>query len=110
VDDSAPQNYWVVQQTADEIRDPENAPAVSVPPFLLSTNRMQLLNTISIYGERGASRQVARVLYMNDVALAIWREMGKNFDVRGTCFRPPRSATLLIGVPHSSDRADSNRT
>jgi hypothetical protein len=28
------------------------------------------------------------VLYMNDVALAIWREMGKNFDVRGTCFRP----------------------
>jgi hypothetical protein len=32
--------------------------------------------------------------------------MGKNFDVRGTCFRPPRSATLLIGVPHSGDRAD----
>ena len=75
MDDSAPQNYWVVQQTADEIRDPENAPAVSVPPFLLSRNRMQLLNTLSIYGERGASRQVARVLYMNDVALAIWREM-----------------------------------
>jgi hypothetical protein len=110
VDHSGPQNYSVVQQTADEIRDPQNAPAVSVPPFLLSRNRMQLLNTLSIYGERGGSRQVARVLYMNEVALAIWREMGKNFDVRGTCFRPPRSAALLIGVPHSDDRPDSNLT
>ena len=110
MDQSALQNYSVVQQTADEIRDPENAPAVSVPPFLLSRNRMQLLNTLSIYGERGASRHIARVLYMNNIALAIWREMGKNFDVRGTCFRPPRSATLLIGVPHSDDNAESNRS
>jgi hypothetical protein len=80
MDQPAPQNYSIVQQTADEIRDPENAPAMSVPPFLLSRNQMQLLNTLSIYGERGASRHVARVLYMNDVALAIWRDMGKNFD------------------------------
>lgn len=101
-----PQNYFVIQQNAADLGDPENSPAVSVPPFLLSSDRMRLLNILSIYGERGTSRHVARLLYMNEVALGIWREMGKQAEVSGTRFRPPPSAILLIGVPHSGDRAD----
>ncbi|MFZ0591628.1 MAG: hypothetical protein WAM39_14275 [Bryobacteraceae bacterium] len=93
--------YGVLSQTAAEVADLGNAPAVAIGPYLLKTEQTRLLHVISIYVKRGDSREQLRLLYMNAPALALWREMGKTANVIEQTSRPPKTATLAFGVPFS---------
>lgn len=92
-------NYAVVSQSAEEVQDIQNAPAVSMGPYLLDSGQAQLINTISIYSQRGESREQVRLLYMNAAAVLIWRAMGKQPKLIGAQHRPPKTALLTFGVP-----------
>lgn len=46
-------NYQIVVQSADDVQDIENAPAVSIGPYLLKSDQTRLLATISVYSRRG---------------------------------------------------------
>jgi hypothetical protein len=94
-------SYCILSLTAAEIADLSNAPAVIIAPYLLQTKQTGLLRIISIYAQRGDSRDQIRLLYMNASALALWKEMGKVANVVGEAKRPPLSATLIFGVPFS---------
>lgn len=94
-------NYQVVAQSADDIQNIENAPAISMGPYLLKSGQTSLLTTISIYSHRGESREQIRLLYMNAVAMQIWKEMGKAPKIIGAQVRPSRTALLTFGVPFS---------
>jgi hypothetical protein len=94
-------NYTVIAQNAAELQDIQNAPAVSMPRFLVEHGRMGLVPTISIYGERGTDRDKARLLYMNAAALRIWKEMGVHPTEIGVQHRPARTAELVFGMPYS---------
>lgn len=94
-------NYEVVAQNADEVQDLENAPPFSMGPYLIKSGQMQLMTTISIYSERGASCDQVRLLYMNASALQVWRAMGRTPTLIGAQHRPPRTALLMYGVPFS---------
>lgn len=94
-------NYETVAQSVDDIRDIENAPAVSMGPYLLASGQYRLLTTISIYSLRGDRSEQARLLYMDATALRIWEEMGKIPKRLGAQFRPPHQALLEFGVPFS---------
>jgi hypothetical protein len=94
-------SYHVLSQTAAEVADLGNAPAVAIGPYLLKTEQTRLLHVISIYTKRGNSREQLRLLYMNAPALALWREMGKTANVIEQTKRPPTTATLAFGVPFS---------
>jgi hypothetical protein len=94
-------NYCVVAQSAEEVQDTGNAPAVSMGPYLLSSGQTELLTRISIYSQRGESRAQVRLLYMNAEALLIWKAMGKHPCVIGAQHRPPRTALLTFGIPFS---------
>lgn len=93
--------YQIVAQSADDLQNIENAPAVSMEPYLLKSGQLSLLTTISVYSLRGDSRERARLLYMNAVALQVWEGMGKEPKIIGARFRPPRTALLAFGVPFS---------
>jgi hypothetical protein len=94
-------NYEIVAQSADEVRNVDNAPPFSIGPYLIASGQTQLLTTISIYSERGANRDQVRLLYMNAAAARIWKAMGKNPTMVGAQHRPPRTALLMYGVPFS---------
>jgi len=94
-------NYTVIAQSADEVQEIENAPAVSIGPYLIASDKRDLLTTLSVYSERGDSREQIRLLYMNGTALRIWRAMGKQSRPMGAVHRPPRTALLTFGVPFS---------
>ena len=94
-------NYTIIAQSAEDVRDIENAPAVSMGPYLLKSGQTSLLTTISIYSLRGENRQQVRLLYMNAAAIQIWKEMGKAPNVTGARNRPPHAALLTFGVPFS---------
>jgi len=94
-------NYEIVAQSVEEVQDTENAPAVSMGPYLIESGQTPLLATISIYSQRGESREQARLLYMNAVALGVWKAMGKRPSMIGSQHRPPRTALLAFGVPFS---------
>jgi len=94
-------HYLVVAQSADDVQNIENAPAVSMGPYLLKSGQVRLLTTISIYSLRGESREKIRLLYMNAVAMQIWKEMGKAPKIIGAQVRPARAALLTFGVPFS---------
>jgi hypothetical protein len=94
-------NYEVVAQSAEEVQDIENAPAVSMGPYLIDSGQTQLLTTISIYAQRGEKREQVRLLYMNAVALRLWKAMGKQPKLIGAQHRPPKTALLAFGVPFS---------
>ena len=93
--------YDVLSQTAIEVQDLANAPALTVGPYLLEAGRTHLLNSISIYSARGDSREQLRLFYMNAPALLIWREMGKPIRIIGHTKRPPANAAVEFGVPFS---------
>ena len=93
--------YVIVAQSAEEVQDIHNAPAVSMGPYLLKSGQTQLLTTISIYSQRGESREQVRLLYMNAAALLIWEAMGKRPKLIGAQHRPPETALLAFGVPFS---------
>ena len=94
-------NYEIVAQNVDEVQDIQNAPAISMAPYLIDSGQTQLLTTISIYARRGEVREQVRLLYMNAVALGIWKAMGKQPNVIGSLHRPPKIALLAFGVPFS---------
>jgi hypothetical protein len=94
-------NYQVVAQSAEEVQDIQNAPAISIGPYLIESGQMQLLNAISIYAQRGEVRAQVRLLYMNAIALRIWKAMGKQANPIGAQHRPPKTALLVFGVPFS---------
>ena len=97
----AEMGYQILSLTATEIADLGNAPAIAIAPYLLETKQPRLLRVISIYSQRGDSRDQFRLLYMNASALALWKEMGKVAKVIGRAKRPPASAELVFGVPFS---------
>jgi hypothetical protein len=94
-------NYETVAQSAEEVQDVRNSPAVSMGPWLIDSGQTHLLTTISIYSQRGESRGQIRLLYMNATALRIWRAMGKRPTVIAAQHRPPSTALLAYGVPFS---------
>lgn len=94
-------NYEVVAQSAEEVQDIQNAPAVSMGPYLIDSGQTRLLTTISIYSQRGENREQVRLLYMNAVALVVWKAMGKLPNLIGEQHRPPKTALLSFGVPFS---------
>lgn len=94
--------YWMLSQSVAELRDPENSPGVSMWAFLLASAQTQRLNEISIYVQRGHSSEQMRLLYMNDRALTIWRQMQKSVKVRGRLKRPPPTAVLSFGMPFAN--------
>jgi len=97
-----PLNYQVVGQSAEDVGDIENAPAVSMGPYLIESGQTPLLTTISIYSQRGESRDRLRLLYMNSAALLVWKAMGRQPNLIGARHRPPQTAQLTFGVPFSS--------
>ena len=94
-------NYQVVAQSAEDVENIENAPAVSIAPYLLKSGQTQLLTTISVYSLRGESREQIRMLYMNAAAIHVWEEMGMEPKIIGEQVRPPRTAHVAFGVPFS---------
>lgn len=95
-------HYSIVAQTVDEVREIRNSPAVSMGPYLVKTGQEKLqTSVISIYTERGSSREQVRLLYMNDIALKIWQAMGYPAASLGKLHRPPRTSVLFFGVPYS---------
>ena len=101
IDEVLDLNYQIIAQCAEDVQNIENAPAVSMGPYLLKSGQVRLLATISIYSLRGDSREQMRLLYMNAAALQVWKEMGKVPKIVGALFRPPRTALLTFGVPFS---------
>jgi hypothetical protein len=95
-------NYQIVAQSAEDIRNIENAPAVSMEPYLLKSGQQSLLTKISVYSLRGGSREQMRLLYMNSTAIRLWEEMGKTPKIIGARTRPRHTALLTLGVPFSS--------
>lgn len=93
--------YHVIAQDADEVRDIQNAPAISMSHFMTATEQTRLLATLSIYSERGSRQDEVRLLYMNEVAFSIWKAMGKAATVIGYRHRPPSTAQLTLGIPFS---------
>ena len=96
---TAGHSYQIVAQSADDIQNIENAPAVSMELHLLRSGQRDLFTTISIYSLRGESREQIRLLYMNRVAIQVWQEMGKAPKIIGSQVRPPHAALLVLGVP-----------
>lgn len=93
--------YGTIAQTASDVQDVQNSPAISMGPYLIISGQTELLRSISIYSERGNSREQVRFLYMNAVALGVWRAMGKRAHIINAEKRPPRTAHLTYGVPFS---------
>lgn len=94
-------NYTIIVQSAEEVQDIHSAPPISMNKYLVDSGRMDLLTKLSVYSLRGDSRNHTRLLYMNAVALSLWKEMGKVPTLSGALHRPPRTALLMFGVPFS---------
>ena len=93
--------YGTIAQTSSDVQDVQNSPAISMGPYLIISGQTELLRSISVYSERGKSRDQVRLLYMNAAALGIWRAMGKRTYIIDAQKRPPRTAQLAFGVPFS---------
>ena len=94
-------SYGTIAQTASDVQDVQNSPAISMGPYLIISGQTELLRSISIYSARGKSREQVRLLYMNAVAMDVWRAMGKRTHIIDAQNRPPRTAQLTYGVPFS---------
>ena len=93
--------YGTIAQTVSDVQDVQNSPAISMGPYLITSGQTELLRSISIYSERGKSREQIRLLYMNAAAIGVWRAMGKRTYIIDAQKRPPRTAQLAFGVPFS---------
>ena len=94
-------NYETVTQTLEEVQNIQNAPVISMGPYLIGSGQTELLTKISIYSQRGERRDQIRILYMNAIAVRIWKAMGRRPTVVGSQHRPPTTALLAFGVPFS---------
>jgi hypothetical protein len=70
-------------------------------PYLIESGQTQLLTAISICSERGEYWEQVRLLYINAIALCIWKAMGKRPNLIGAQHRPPKAALLKFGVRFS---------
>jgi len=100
-EESVSLNYTVLELTAEQIRETDNSPSVSMWPHLVNTAQTKLINKISIYMEPGETRERARLLYMNATALNVWHEMNQSTMAVHMVHRPPRTAQLIFGMPFS---------
>ncbi|MBB6147301.1 hypothetical protein HNQ77_005297 [Silvibacterium bohemicum] len=96
-----PLNYEIVAQSADEVQDIQNAPALSMRNYLEESGQLRLITSISIYSQLGKDRAQLRLLYMNTVAFLIWQSMEKQPRPIGAQHRPPQNAVLAFGIPFS---------
>ena len=55
--------YGTVAQTASDVQNVDNSPAISMGPYLIISGQTELLRSISVYSERGKSREQVRLLY-----------------------------------------------
>ena len=94
-------NYSVLIQTTQELHHTQNSPSVSMWPYLVNSAQTQLINSISIYMDKGDRTDRARVLYLNATALKIWNSMSRATEAVGEVHRPPKSAQLIFGMPFS---------
>ena len=94
-----PPGYHIIAQSVEDVLNVENAPAISMEPYLQESGQIDLLRTISIYSLRGDNREQIRLLYMNTAAIRVWRQMGKAPRIIGSQARPPQAAILALGVP-----------
>ena len=94
-------HYTIVAQSREDVIAPGGSPSISMWPYLLQIEQPKLLNLLSVYADKGTTREQVRLLYMNDAALKLWREMGHTVTVIGERNRPPRTATLAFGMPFS---------
>ena len=92
-------NYRIIAQSESEVRDIQNAPAISMSNFITESGQTKLLRTVSIYSQRGETSDQVRLLYMNDAAFSVWKAMGKEPTVIGSQHRPPSTALLAFGIP-----------
>jgi hypothetical protein len=100
-DTDRPTYYSILSQSRVEVEIIDNSPSVSMWPYLLASAQTERMNEISVYTERGMTADKLRFLYMNDFALALWTEMGKDAKVMGRLHRPPRGAAWSFGTPFS---------
>ena len=99
---SAALNYQIVAQSAEDVQNIENAPAVSMEPYLFESGQRSLLTTISIYSLRGESREQMRLLYMNSAAIRIWEEMGRPLRSLARKFaHPTQLSSRLVSLSAS---------
>ena len=94
-------NYRIIAQSESDVRDIQNAPAISMSSFITESDQTKLLTTLSIYSQRGETSDQVRLLYMNDAAFSVWKAMGKEPKVIGSQHRPPSTALLAFGIPFS---------
>lgn len=94
-------NYRIIAQSKSEVRDIQNAPAISMSYFITESDQTKLLRTVSIYNQRGETSDQMRLLYMNDAAFSVWIAMGKEPTIIGSQHRPPSTALLAFGIPFS---------
>jgi hypothetical protein len=92
-------NYRIIAQSESEVRDIQNAPAISMSSFITKSDQTNLLRTVSIYSQRGETSDQVRLLYMNGGAFSVWKAMGKEPTVIGSQHRPPSTALLTFGIP-----------
>lgn len=97
----AAMNYTVIAQSTEEVQNIQNAPSISMGAYLIASEQIRQLTTLSIYSLRGSSREQMRLLYMNATAIEIWKAMGMAPTVIGAVQRPPHTALLTFGVPFS---------
>jgi hypothetical protein len=98
---TASANYTIISQSKTEVMVPQNSPSISMWPYLVHSSQTGRLRGISVYAERGKSREQIRILYMNREGLALWHEMGMPGLVIGESHRPSHCAVLSFGVPFS---------
>ena len=102
--------YGTIAQSASDVQDVDNSPAISMGPYLILSGQTELLRSISIYSERGKSREQVRLLYMNAVALDVWRLMGRPTHIIDVQKRPPRTAQRRRRAHGATaDRHDQHR-
>jgi hypothetical protein len=91
-------NYQFVAQSAEDVQNIENAPAVRIGPYSIKSGQIQLLTTVSVYRLRGESREQIRMPSMNAEAIHVWEEMGREPKIIGEQVRPPPAAHRSPGI------------
>jgi hypothetical protein len=100
--------YGTIAQTASDVQDVQNSPAISMGPYLIISGQTELLRSISVYSERGKSREQVRLLYMNAAALGVWRAMGKCTHIIDAQKRPRGLPSSRMGFPLANSRYPHN--
>ena len=88
-------NYRIIAQSEGEVRDIQNAPAISMSCFITESNQTKLITTLSIYSQRGETSDQVRLLYMNVVAFFRVESYGK-----GTKGYRLATSTTIDGPAH----------